>query len=836
MQTASDGLAPPATPAARFRLPHWVVAALSLAVIIVLLWLPFGPNVMGIREEWITRAFFATGLDPVWGGAEFATRPGAVPMIAAAHYLTPDSYVGYNLLHAFFFFGKGLLFYLLVRRLLPVGAVIALLTAALFIVYPADAGLMTMRATHIHGAVFFYLLALYLLVRYWDRPRPLTLALMWLALGMSASTYEAGYALIAVSPLVLVWLEKRLSRRVVRVALLWYVPPLLALANLAYHMFAQPLSIQNRVLAAGIEAGDREGTSLLSEVLFGLVTAFERHFLLGWEQAVSLIRQNRLYTALGGAAAALVLAAAWLLRPATSRETSPSVGWFGRWAGLVIALGLVVVFLGIVVYLPTTRRYVDWRVYYYSSAGAALAVSAAVMFFSRLAGRRAAYLIFSVVMSALIGLSVMRTLHQHAGFYDVGHAEQYILGSITAQAPALQRPAHFFLLQTSLDAVSVGMLDSNIWTSQAALAFVYDRYDWVQGLHLCGQTLCAFTPDGIQVDGVDDYIPYSDALVFGASSVSGLSLLDAIPTDLVPAAHTTAYNPAALIDTTVDIPARAYTLFHQWPVPYAYPLIGRASFAEAVAPRYTAGTPMVISMTGQPCTSASDCTLMAWLDGKAIDVPADERFYITAATSADASTLAAFDTFLADAPEVWHVQGYTGSAQEAQFVARLTADFSPLWHENWQGRYFPAVTLYRRHPAQPTALYQFGDSISLQSWTLRESVAAQRCQPLTVETWWLADRVPARNYSLTVTLADADGMGVAQADGSPGALLPMLWTPGRLYPDERAVTVPCDAAPGDYVLLAGLYDYETGQRLPVTRADGAPAADLVYLTTIRVSE
>ena len=411
------------------RLPHGVTAAVSLLIIVIILWAPFGFNVTGINETWVTRGVFAdtknaSGIYPV---NELFARPGVVPMMALAHYLTPDNFVGYNLVHAAFFVGKGILLYLLVRRLLPGGAAIALLAAALFIVYPADAGLMTLRATHIHGAVFFYLLALYLLVLYWDKPRPVTLVGMWLALGISTSAYEAGYALAAVSPLALVWLEKRLSRRVAQVALLWYLPPLISLSNLAYHMLTQPRTLQTTVLEDGIAAGNREDTSLLAEMVSGTITAFERHFALGWQQAVSLVTHNRLYTALGGAAAALVFFAALIIRPSISQDTSRSIGWFGRWAGLLIALGAGVVFLGIVVYLPTTRRYVDWRVYYYSSAGAAIAVSAAVMFLSRLAGRRAAYAVFSLLMSALIGLSVVRALHQHAEFRDIGRDEQYVL-------------------------------------------------------------------------------------------------------------------------------------------------------------------------------------------------------------------------------------------------------------------------------------------------------------------------------------------------------------------------------------------------------------------------
>jgi hypothetical protein len=53
--------------------------------------------------------------------------------------------------------------------------------------------------------------------------------------------------------------------------------------------------------------------------------------------------------------------------------------------------------------------------------------------------------------------------------------------------------------------------------------------------------------------------------------------------------------------------------------------------------------------------------------------------------------------------------------------------------------------------------------------------------------------------------------------------------------DRRGLALPNDMVPGDYTLIAGLYDAATGQRLPVTGPDGAAAGDFVRLGTVRIS-
>ncbi|NOZ05040.1 MAG: DUF2079 domain-containing protein [Chloroflexi bacterium] len=95
--------------------------------------------------------------------------------------------------------------------------------------------------------------------------------------------------------------------------------------------------------------------------------------------------------------------------------------------------------------------------------------------------------------------------------------------------------------------------------------------------------------------------------------------------------------------------------------------------------------------------------------------------------------------------------------------------------------------------------------------------------------YWQALRPMDRNYTVFVHLVDAGGQIVAQVDRQPQAYTypTRWWAAGEVVPDEMSLELPADAPPGPYRLRVGLYDAETGERLPlVAGAGGDGAADL----------
>lgn len=103
----------------------------------------------------------------------------------------------------------------------------------------------------------------------------------------------------------------------------------------------------------------------------------------------------------------------------------------------------------------------------------------------------------------------------------------------------------------------------------------------------------------------------------------------------------------------------------------------------------------------------------------------------------------------------------------------------------------------------------------------------------TVTLNWLALRQPAADYKVFLHLVDASGALWAQHDGEPGFFFTPTtrWQPGEFMEDFHTLawregeTSP----PGRYLLFAGLYDPESGQRLPLLDAAGQPAGDQVLL-------
>lgn len=131
-------------------------------------------------------------------------------------------------------------------------------------------------------------------------------------------------------------------------------------------------------------------------------------------------------------------------------------------------------------------------------------------------------------------------------------------------------------------------------------------------------------------------------------------------------------------------------------------------------------------------------------------------------------------------------------------------------------------------PERPAEV-NFGDQIHLTGYGL--DCAATVCL---VTLFWRAPETPSSDYAVFVHLVAEDGQIASQHDGRPveGLYPTTLWKAGEGVEDEHSLSLPTDLAPGDYRLLVGLYQPETGERLVVLGADGQAAGDSVELATV----
>ncbi|NJN94827.1 MAG: hypothetical protein HC875_12380 [Anaerolineales bacterium] len=119
-------------------------------------------------------------------------------------------------------------------------------------------------------------------------------------------------------------------------------------------------------------------------------------------------------------------------------------------------------------------------------------------------------------------------------------------------------------------------------------------------------------------------------------------------------------------------------------------------------------------------------------------------------------------------------------------------------------------------PQYPLSDIQFDDSIALVGLDLPVSSVSPG-QTLAFSLHWQALTAIPQNYTVFVHLLDAAGTIRAQQDAAPqqGRYPTSWWDPDETVIDSYALPLPSDLASGSYTLRVGLYEPETGLRLPL---------------------
>lgn len=145
------------------------------------------------------------------------------------------------------------------------------------------------------------------------------------------------------------------------------------------------------------------------------------------------------------------------------------------------------------------------------------------------------------------------------------------------------------------------------------------------------------------------------------------------------------------------------------------------------------------------------------------------------------------------------------------------------------------VLLRFSHPPSPdfdrAVEAQFGSHLRLLGFDLQPTLDGETMRVL---LYWESEEEVALDYTVFVHLVGAQGLA-AQGDAPPcgGGCPTSLWRPGDVWRDEHSVPVGgLTAADAPYTLSIGLYDSNTGERMPAFSAAGEEyAQDRVVLCT-----
>jgi len=104
-----------------------------------------------------------------------------------------------------------------------------------------------------------------------------------------------------------------------------------------------------------------------------------------------------------------------------------------------------------------------------------------------------------------------------------------------------------------------------------------------------------------------------------------------------------------------------------------------------------------------------------------------------------------------------------------------------------------------------------------QALDLGGSIQSGGVNRVKLTLYWRVDAPLAVDYTTFVHLRNRAGETVAQMDRPPldGAYPTSLWEPGEIIADEIILPLPDELPAGGFGVVAGMYDFETGNRLPV---------------------
>lgn len=426
------------------------VSILGCFFMVFILYLPFGFDSSGHWEEWIVHGYTEGGTLSFYA-TEAVSRPFVMVPHTLAYLISSESFIGYHLVNFMQYAGRMALLYIILRQL-GASPLYAFLAAILFMVYPVNDNLMTLRRLPKNFSVLTLLLATALFLDYCQNPRRLTLLGIWLALLFSVNSNETGYAVVLIVPLLLWARERRLSWRLVNLSAIWYIVPAFKLMSVALLLALGRDFYQSGLISAGASA---ESATIFDTVIEVLSIVYPQTFVHGWRDAFDSLQMNMWWLP-----TLVILAGVGLIAWFHIREEEAITRLTARQIGVSLASGLLLIIaaVGVLMWIPLYRED-PWRMYLFVPIGAAIAVFSLILLLaSPIRDNRLRNTAVAGLCLALLLPTVSRLMLQHNRFVDSAYAKARILHQIIEIAPAIA-PGTQVVLLTAYNHIELGERD-----------------------------------------------------------------------------------------------------------------------------------------------------------------------------------------------------------------------------------------------------------------------------------------------------------------------------------------------------------------------------------------
>ena len=343
------------------------VAALGCLIFVIALHLPLGFDGIAHWENWILHAYIEGG-SPGFYDAELVSRFMTLAIRMPAYWISAESFVGYNLVNCLVLASTVVVIYGILR-LLRLAPLLAFLIALLFMAYPVNPMLLSLRSILINFSRLSFFLAVFCILDFKRNPGRTALAGCWIALLYNVSTFETAFPLILLMPL-LWWISRADSRRrKVVLTSIWYLIPVFQVAYILL-LFATGRDFYQSGLLRGGSQTAEPLLDTLATVIEPAGRVLSYSFVEGWREALATLRGDISW---GSILALLVIAGGVAMYLARQSEYSrwPTARDLG--GSVLIGVLLVPVSAVALLWLPLYASDL-WRPYLYVPLGASVAL------------------------------------------------------------------------------------------------------------------------------------------------------------------------------------------------------------------------------------------------------------------------------------------------------------------------------------------------------------------------------------------------------------------------------------------------------------------------------
>ena len=531
-----------------------LVAIGAFFVVMLLLYSQAGFESIGQWESWPMQALFEGRSSKA--EAELVSRFWIVVPHVLAAAISWHSFVGYHVVNFLMFWGMLALLYGILRQL-RVTPWLAFLATMLFLTYPVNSHLMSLRSVPMTFTKLSLLAAVFLVLDCRFNCSRLRLLGIWLALLFNLGSYETGFVIILIAPML--WWRRDAGRlwQNVNLTVIWYLVPAAKVTQLLL-LYVSGISFYGGWYWAFATTGNDHILEFLNRHLNIVANAYFQTFVNGWQEALSAISQDTWMLPTVTTLLMIGLTSYYFSRQA-GQDTIPSRP--AVIVALLSGLAFILPAIGVVMWVPV-RAYGLWRMYVYVPIGAAVAMLALVIIASSLVkGSQARRYVIIVVCVLLMYPGLSRLYVQQGRFVESANAKAHVIMQIVEQAPAFWADARLMLFtsmssdelrQRGIKELDTNMLDSAFYmlyqTGRPEIAFfcIHDEQ--------CGSSDININSNFLAT--ADDF---SDIVMFRLHEDLRVELLLELPSELSDRAKA-GYDPLRLIDASAPIPPRAQTM------------------------------------------------------------------------------------------------------------------------------------------------------------------------------------------------------------------------------------------------------------------------------------